>query len=156
MPPRQANGNTVVVTIEVGSVLQAISLQPGASAGLVNGVAAILVGVNIKPDKINLKGNRVIPVALLGSDTLDVSQIDLGTLTFGPAKANPKGRFKFEDANGDGVIDLVLDFHTRDIGASLDDILLCLTGETGSRDPVAGCDAIVAVIESTQPLRQMN
>lgn len=89
---------------------------------------AVDVGVDIKPysqpNSINVKANGVIPVAILGSSTFDVNDVNLTTVRFAAVGAfegfEPK-TYKngpnagevmaaYEDANGDGITDLVLHF----------------------------------------------
>jgi len=68
------------------------------------------VQIDIKPgsdpNSVNPRSNGVIPVAILGSDTLDVSTIDPATLIFTAvaddyADASPV-HIGFEDVNDDG------------------------------------------------------
>jgi hypothetical protein len=86
------------------------------------------VTIDIKPgsdpNSINLKDQGVLPVAILGS-SVDVSTIDLGTITLGgtivtsrgPAKA-PKLAVSFEDVDGDGSMDLIAFFRVQDLVTS--------------------------------------
>lgn len=83
-------------------------------------IEAIPVGIDIKPgsfpNSINLKANGVIPVAVLGSATLDVLTLDPATAEFGPGKAKNVLAPSYADVNSDSHLDLVLHFRTEDTG----------------------------------------
>lgn len=97
------------------------------------------VAIDIKPwsdpNSINSKSNGVIPVAILGGPTLDVTSLDPATIEFGPGGATPVHDMgspdvwgHVEDANGDGYLDLVLHFRGKDVGLSPGDTEATLTG----------------------------
>lgn len=83
------------------------------------------VAVDIKPggdqNSINLCSNGAVPVAIFGSDTFDVFDIKTDTLRFAEAsvkvvgKKDPHSLCRYDDVNGDSVIDLVCHFITTDI-----------------------------------------
>lgn len=76
------------------------------------------VGVDIKPGSdpncFNANGRGVIPVAVLGSESFDVANIDQATLSFGGADVRVRGNrgplCSLEDVNSDGFNDLVCHF----------------------------------------------
>jgi hypothetical protein len=90
--------------------------------------AVISVEIDIKPGSypncMNINGNGVIPVAILGSDTFDVNDIDLNQpLVFSGLSVRTKGngllQCSFDDVSGDfttaegepdGFLDLVCQF----------------------------------------------
>ena len=86
------------------------------------------VDIDIKPwsdpNSINLKSKGVVPVAILGSDTFDVTDIVVTTLVFGPCNAEPAHDLTdpvvyadhLQDVNLDGYLDLVCHFKTQDLG----------------------------------------
>jgi hypothetical protein len=83
------------------------------------------VDVDIKPDSdpnsINLCSNGAVPVAILGSETFDVMDINTESLRFADAAVKVVGKkdqhtlCSYEDVNDDTYIDLVCHFVTMDI-----------------------------------------
>ncbi len=78
----------------------------------------IVVGIDIKPGSdpncFNINGHGVIPVAILGSDTLNVLDIDTSALFFAGLEVRMRGKkgplCHGEDFNGDEFLDLVCQF----------------------------------------------
>jgi hypothetical protein len=76
------------------------------------------------PNSINTKSNGVISVALLGTDTFDVTTVDVTTLRFGPNDALPAHDLTdlevyaehLQDVNYDGYTDLVSHYKTKQTG----------------------------------------
>ncbi|MFC1874419.1 hypothetical protein ACFLYX_03860, partial [Chloroflexota bacterium] len=109
------------------------------------------IAIDIKPgsypNSINLKkDNGLIPVAILGSATFDVTTIDVTTLSFGPGGASPAHDLTevghLEDVNGDGIIDLVSHYVSSESGIVSSDTSACLSGEYNGGLPFTGCDSV--------------
>ncbi|MEE9606327.1 MAG: hypothetical protein V3U03_01205 [Myxococcota bacterium] len=106
------------------------------------------IGIDIKPgndlNPLNPFHRGVIPVAIVGSDTFDVLEVDVTTLAFGPAGAFLAHRNgpHVKDANQDGIDDLLAHFRTEEAGLALGDLEACVTGETRDGTPFKGCDDI--------------
>ncbi len=110
----------------------------------------IPVDIDIKPgsdpNSINPMNMGRVPVAILGSDTVGVMDVDPDTLAFGPsgaALAHANGPH-FDDVNDDGFTDLLGLFVTKETGIAFGDTEACLTGEIDG-NPFEACDDIRTV-----------
>lgn len=105
--------------------------------------------ISIKPDggstnTINPFSRGATPVAILGSDSFDVADVDVTTLAFGPAGAAPAHNMggHLEDVNGDGILDLTTHYTTRETGFAFGDTEGCVTAETLDGRPLESCDGL--------------
>jgi len=104
--------------------------------------------IDIKPgsdrNSINLFSSGVLPVAILGTDSFDVAEVDATTLAFGPDEAAPDHELgpHFDDVNDDGFTDLVSHYRTQAAGIAFNAVEACLTGQTVDGTLFEGCDDV--------------
>ena len=101
---------------------------------------------------MRLTPQRRVPVAILGTETLDVTQIGGGSLRFGPKGAEPNSDLEdpfyfflaLKDINRDDILDLVPKFGASTKGMELGDEEAGLTGLIGHR-PFRACYDLIVV-----------
>jgi len=102
--------------------------------------------IDIEPrvprNQVNVRANAPLSVAILGSPQLDVSLVDVGSLSFGPGGATPVFPPQYDDVNDDGSLDLVTQYRIREAGLLVGDSEACLSGVIGGT-PFRACDHIV-------------
>jgi filamentous hemagglutinin family protein len=113
--------------------------------------AAQPVEIDVRPGRrhkrVDPASRRPILVALLGSEELDVRDVDESSLRLGPGEAQPLGHrgrlwvFR-KDVNRDRRADLLALFDVRDAGIAPGDTAVCLMAETADGTEIEGCDAI--------------
>jgi len=106
------------------------------------------VKVDIKPDSdpnsINPSLDGDLPVAIFGSDTFDVADVDVNSLVFGPGRApldhrnGPHGK----DLNRDGLKDLVAHFRIEESAIAFGDMRACVSGRMLDGALFKGCDGV--------------
>jgi len=140
IPPRTAGGNpcsdgTVVFKAEQidTEIAIDIDIKPGSD-----------------PNTINLSNKGVIPVAILGSATFDVTSIEVSSLKFGPGKANPVHDLTdplvyaehLQDVNLDGFVDLVSHYKTKETGIPPVATTAILLGNLSDGTSIEGIDSV--------------
>jgi hypothetical protein len=138
--------------LKSGSVAFLVEFSDGSKA-IYRADPLILKGVaiDIKPgselNSINTKSKGVISVAILGSDTLDVLDVDRNSLAFGSGGATPKHSHlgHLSDVNDDGMLDLVSHYGTKESGIQFGDVNACISGNILDGTPFEACDSIRTV-----------
>jgi len=104
------------------------------------------IRIDVRPRKVQNKlrpvPNVPIAVAVLGSEEVDVEDVDLATLAFGPDGAAAERKAKRVDVDGDGFEDLVTRYRLRETGIARGDTEACLTGIADGFEFLS-CDAVV-------------
>jgi hypothetical protein len=129
------------------------------------------VDIDVKPgsfpNSVNLCSGGAVPLAILGSDTFDVTEVDTSTLVFAGSgikvvgKKDPNILCSYEDVSGDfsftpegapdGYTDLVCHFVTTDISALDGESLeATLEGTLLSGQPISGSDSINIVKDTCE------
>jgi len=118
------------------------------------GETDIEIDVDIKPrsdpNSIQTRSMGKVPVAILGSDTFDVADVDVTTLAFGPNAATPAHdltdpvvyALHLKDVNDDGFTDLVSHYIQKQTGLASGDVEGCITGQTTGGTAIEGCDSV--------------
>ena len=110
------------------------------------------MAIDIKPDseknKFNPDEKGVLPVAILGSNTLDVKNILLDSLQLQSLTVKIKGKrdvkyaAHYEDINADHIIDLVVKFQDSDKWEQIEGDYAILTGKLANGMIIEGMDII--------------
>jgi hypothetical protein len=113
----------------------------------------IMVEVNIMPaddaNEINLRAGGSLPVAILTTVDFDAADVDPSTVTLAGAPVVVRGNGApaagLEDADGDGLPDLVLHVDRRMLNLAPDATEALLRGETFDGLEIRGVDAVLIV-----------
>ena len=107
----------------------------------------IEVDIVIKPGDVNsfnLKSKGRIPVAILTTEDFDATEVDTGTVRFGPGLARP-AHHAVEDVDEDGDLDMILHFKTQETGIQAGDTSATLTGVSFVDGAFFGSDTVIIV-----------
>jgi hypothetical protein len=137
---RDNNGGTasavVHITVLPVVVPVAIDIKPGSD-----------------PNSLNVHSKGVIPVAILGTDDFDTTQVDPETMRLSwdgisGIPGVPPLRWAWEDVNGDGLMDIVLKYSMGDLmtytvtNEPPGDLIMTLTGNLMDGTPIEGYDTV--------------
>ena len=119
-----------------------------------NYIGPLFIDIDIKPgsypNSFNNNGNGVIPVAILGSQYLDVTAIDAGSISLEGMEIRAVGKSNkllshYEDVNEDSILDLVVQIEDTDGTFTLGDTTATLTGTLMDGTLIEGQDSICIV-----------
>ena len=113
-------------------------------------LCSISIEIDINPGSdlncFNSDGHGIIPVAILGSETFDVTEVDPTTVTLDnqtvKTKGNGDAQASIEDVNDDGFDDLVIKIMDADGTYAEGEGTATLTGELFDGTPIEGSDSI--------------
>jgi len=147
-------GDQIIVLAESTPVSQIPSEGYGVTVAETGVITTFIpVAIDIKPDSylnsINLNSKGTIPVAILGSHTLNVHQINLISITLANApiklKGNGQPMASYEDVNEDGFTDLVIHVITKELNLTSNDSQANLEGKLFDGTIVKGLDSVRSV-----------
>jgi len=151
------SGNPQVATVTTDGLIKAVGEGTTTITVTYKGKSATVpvkvefqrqsIKIDIRPgdpnNRINLDSGGSIPVAILTTQTFDVTRVDPLSVRFGPNGAvETHGRGHFEDVDGDGFSDMVLHFRQPETGIACHQTLATLTGSTIDGVLVKGTDFI--------------
>jgi hypothetical protein len=109
---------------------------------------AIQIDLDVRPhqarDHVNTRSRGLLPVAILGTPGLDVREVDVSTLGFGPGQARVEKRPKLRDVTRDGELDLIVRFRSNETGLEPGAGEACMEGALLDGTPLFGCAKVAA------------
>lgn len=127
-------------------------LTPAATSGENPPIGPNCLNVNIdvhpgdNQPVVNLRSQGAVPVVILSTSTFDATKVNPLTVRFGRTgtEASPV-HSSLQDVNGDGLLDMVLQFKTQSTGLQLGDSQAILMGRTSDGTPFRGSTAIQVI-----------
>jgi len=107
-----------------------------------------IVGIDIRPNNYNSNDAGVLPVAILGSETLDVKLISPESLVLQgltvkvTGKKDPRYLVQFSDVNGDGITDALVKFEDNGKWIPVEGDHALLTGKLKNGLEIEGMDIV--------------
>ncbi|HEY95455.1 MAG TPA: hypothetical protein G4O15_11025 [Dehalococcoidia bacterium] len=129
------------------------------SSASANGEVCVDIKPGSDPNPVNVKSKGVLPIAILGDESFDITAIDPSTVQLASplhddVVADPL-RWSYEDTNGDGYTDLLLRYKTQVLipftvttVAHGDEMELQIVGELKAEFggiPIVGSDVIIVL-----------
>lgn len=111
---------TLMRTAGTRAAVDDIIVQSGEEEVVIDATVSVRPGSG-EPAPINLRSRGLLPVAVLGTDDVHASDVDLDTLTLsdgGEGEEVAPRRSRVEDIDGDGVDDVLMHFATGDLVAA--------------------------------------
>jgi hypothetical protein len=129
------------------------AMEVAAIFGAGSSGKTIPISLDIKPgsdeNPINLRSQGTTPVAILGTETFDVTTVDVESIRFAgaPIRVKPNGtlHYSYEDVNEDGILDLMMHFSTQDLDLDQDSTEASITGVGGQNRCISGTDNVTIV-----------
>src|ERR1041384_6238275 len=101
------------------------------------------------PNCFNINGNGVVPVAILGSSSVNVNDINTTSLTFNGlavrVKGNNQNQCSVQDVNSDGIPDLVCQFQDDTSNWLQGSTVGAVSGQLSNGTAIRGTDSICVV-----------
>lgn len=126
----------------------------GVAVGETGAISTFVpVAIDIKPgsfpNSINLGSGGTVPVAIFGTTTFNISQIDPATITLANASVKFKGNGQpmasYQDVNGDSITDIVVHVTTEALQLTETDVQAELNGFLLDGRNIKGSDSIRVV-----------
>lgn len=149
----RGGGQTTILANNV-PISQIPSEGYGVTVGDGGAVSTFIpVSIDIKPgsfpNSINLGSGRTFPVAIFGTATFDVAQIDPATITLANAavkfKGNGQPMVSYQDVNSDSILDVVVHIVTEALQLTETDVKAELNGFLLDSRNIKGSDSIRVV-----------
>jgi hypothetical protein len=146
--PEIPSGSFTVTPLSTPGSLAEIQFASGGDAGPLSVAIDIKPGSN--PNCFNNDGAGILPVAILGSASFDVTQVDPETVELEGMEVAARGRSgklmaHVEDVNGDGIDDLVAQIEDVDGTFTSGSTMATLTGKLFDGTLFEGTDDICIV-----------
>ena len=149
----EPEAGSLAVDSEVSNPDPVILTVGGTDIEIAPGGSLESIAIDIKPGSdpncFNVNGNGVIPVAILGSESLEVGNVDQNTLAFGGLAVRVRGNGNpscgMDDTNADGYTDFVCHFEDDPISWSPGSASATLSGALLDGTLISGTDSICVV-----------
>jgi hypothetical protein len=109
-------------------------------------VATIDIKPNAFPNSINLGSNGTVPVAIFSTSEFDATTIDPLSVSLASAPVQLRGNgtamYSFQDANNDGLLDIIVHISTEALQLSSTDQVANFVGYTSDSTEVLGSDTV--------------